>query len=374
MFNRPTSRVAGRALRRRVEQVQAANLVAAEVDRRFEAIWNRVTWGLQFVRPFGRLMAELTTTFAKLDDLPRFLETALAGAVHAGYEYAAEDAVTAMPKPVFRPTAERVQITPWDVARLYQTLTNLGSKPPKEAVLDLLFPALDKPVVDRIVYATGWKARLTGLTKLATPQLLASTIAQQVAAGRGVNHIARELLPQLSGVKSAARRVARTEYLRVAQSAQFNAYENLGTAVIGYQVHGIMDDRIRPEHRIRNGTVYYKTPTGQQKSMKECPHPPMEANGTLAFNCRCFLAPVFSDEPYGTSGVDIHKTPQFDPATVSAWYDTADEGTRRAAVGSGRYNMVAELVGREPVWTDFLIDGGRVGNKSELLNRHRLAV
>lgn len=63
--------------------------------------------------------------------------------------------------------------------------------------------------------------------------------------------------------------------------------------VVGFRVIGILDNRIRPAHRKRHGTAYYFDPRPGQFGIPQMPRPPYEADGTLAYNCRCILTPIF---------------------------------------------------------------------------------
>lgn len=160
------------------------------------------------------------------------------------------------------------------------------------ALFALLFPPPPAEFVNRVVYASGWQDRLLAGTRLGSPETLAQIIATGAMMGQSLDEITRLILPAVENIHTSARRIARTEGLRVAASVQMQAHEQLGDLVIGYRIHATLDDRTRPEHRERDGTVYYRDPGPGQKGMGEMPRPPMEADGTPAFNCRCFLTPV----------------------------------------------------------------------------------
>jgi SPP1 gp7 family putative phage head morphogenesis protein len=164
-----------------------------------------------------------------------------------------------------------------------------------KSMLQMLLPNPSPTELLRIIYDGDWSRRMQNLTSLSSPGTLAQLIAAGVSQNKTPAQIAREIRPAVQGVQSTARRVARTEGLRIAHEIQMNAYEGLGDMVIGYQVHAVLDRATRPEHRKRDKTIYYKRPKPGQKPMSECPKPPLEADGTYAFNCRCFLTPVFGD-------------------------------------------------------------------------------
>jgi len=156
----------------------------------------------------------------------------------------------------------------------------------REEILELLFPPLDVPFIHSIIYATDWRERLQASTRLATPSALASLLAAGVAAGKSQAEIARDLLPLVDGVRSSARRIARTEAIRVAGEGQLAAHERLGPdLVIGYQVRATLDQHTRPHHAARSGTVYYRNPRPGQLGFDKMPRPPIEEDGkTVAFN------------------------------------------------------------------------------------------
>jgi SPP1 gp7 family putative phage head morphogenesis protein len=157
----------------------------------------------------------------------------------------------------------------------------------------VLVKAPDRETVSRIVYSSGWLKRIAAQSKLASPEAIAAIVARGYSEGKNVKQIAADLLPVLQGVQSSARRVARTEGMRIAHEIQFATWEQMGDLVIGYQVHSVHDDHVRPEHKKRDGTIYYKNPKAGQKGIDEMPRPPIEADGSVAHNCRCYLTPVF---------------------------------------------------------------------------------
>ena len=166
---------------------------------------------------------------------------------------------------------------------------------------DILFPPPSEEEVHRIVYSSGWQERLAAATRLAQPETLASIIANGMIQGKDQRQIAQEILPAVQQVRVSARRIARTEALRVAGEMQMQAHEALGDLVVGYQVHSMHDEHVRPWHLQRDGTIYYKSPGPGQKGLPQMPRPPEEAPdpnerppGTpqMAWNCRCFLTPI----------------------------------------------------------------------------------
>lgn len=167
---------------------------------------------------------------------------------------------------------------------------------PAGGLLSLLFPAPTPQRVDQIIYTSGWQERIRSGTGLADPLHLAQRLATGLSLGRSQEEIARDLLPAVQHVQSSARRIARTESMRVAQQIQMDQHEQLGDLVIGWQVHATLDENTRPEHRARDGTIYWLHPKPGQPGLDQRPDPPQEADGTMSWNCRCFLTPVLRDD------------------------------------------------------------------------------
>ena len=71
----------------------------------------------------------------------------------------------------------------------------------------------------------------------------------------------------------------------MAHLIQWENNKAIASLTLGHQVHAQLDQNTRPAHRIRNGNIYYANPEPGQKGLDEMPHPPMEADGSVAFNC-----------------------------------------------------------------------------------------
>ncbi len=135
------------------------------------------------------------------------------------------------------------------------------------------------------------------LTKLFNPDRAAATVWQGIAGGKDRRAIAKDLANVMNRDMVAARRVARTEGLRVATAMQLSASEQIPELITGYQILATLDSRTRPEHRKRHGQIYWRHPNGSQKGFDEMPIPPVDPGGVIAWNCRCVLAPCMTDEP-----------------------------------------------------------------------------
>ena len=142
-------------------------------------------------------------------------------------------------------------------------------KPPTEAEVQAI---LRTPVNGQ-----SWQQEMGQATRLASPETVASGIAQAFAAGQNWREIAKTIRPSLQGVQSSARRVARTFGMQVAHEMQMRSHAQLGDMVIGYQIHALLDQHTRSWHAARSGTIYYAKPGIGQKGYYQMPNPPREA-------------------------------------------------------------------------------------------------
>ena len=171
-----------------------------------------------------------------------------------------------------------------------------GERIPENEWLSLLFPPPSPELVNATVFSSGWVERLAAGSKLGDPAQMAATVATGMMLGHSQQDIARAPLPLVDGVRTSARRVARTEGLRICQAQQMHAAAELGDLVIGYRLIAVLDTRSRSWHAHRNGRVYYIHPEPGQSGLYKMPNPPDEPQdpaerpaGTpqTAPNCRC---------------------------------------------------------------------------------------
>jgi SPP1 gp7 family putative phage head morphogenesis protein len=234
----------------------------------------------------------------------------------------------------------------------------------REIFQAILFPAPPLQRLQQIIYSGAggapWTERLRSETKLAAPDAIANILAAGFAAGLGPRAIAQQLQPVVGDVSATARRIARTEGMRVAHAIQWEANQAIASMTLGHQVHAQLDQNTRPLHRIRNGNIYYADPKPGQRGYDEMPHPPMEADGTVAHNCRCWTSVVLAPPSRITSNpesmklFDDHAAKAIpDPHVYGQWFAQAPEYLRRKAVGTARYSAAKEVMGRDPDWAHF---------------------
>lgn len=246
--------------------------------------------------------------------------------------------------------------------------TDLSDSEQRDLFSKLLFPPLDEGqiagIVFRPVHGLTWLDRLGNATRFATAEQIAPVLIQSYSLGRTQRQIAQDLLPLVDGVMSTARRIARTEGIRIANEAGELADDSLGSLVIGKQILAQLDQNTRPKHRARNGTVYYKRPAPGQLGYKDMPHPPIDEDGTVAWNCRCRLSVVLApsrrilDNPQLMAVFrDAEHKAVADPITYAEWFQRADDKRRRLAVGSRKYAAMQAAMDRTegPIaWEHFL--------------------
>ena len=313
-----TSRLAARARIRQVEIALRADAAAAAADRAILRVWRSIL-GL-----FDQSSWHVAHVF-----IPHNLRAILPAATQAVYNalariarYGRRETVNALrqtlPTPYLRHAATR-RLFPLreDINRdpkpgvIELALRALGLEPmdladqlrepareemederQREIFTKLLFPPPTESevhaIITRPVSGVTWTQRLDGATRAQnfTPQRMAEIVSREFSQGKAPREIAKALEPVVDGFRSTAQRIARTEGMRVAHDVQHQAWEAMGTdLVIGYQLHATLDQHSRSWHAARNGKVYYREPKNGQSGFDEMPRPPLEPDGSVAWNC-----------------------------------------------------------------------------------------
>lgn len=285
--------------------------------------------------------------------------------------------VTGAPAPgddPFRFGVQRIPIRPGVFADIDDEPIRKGrlSKAEFEALLrDLIFPPPSREKIDGWVFASDWAQRLTNLSRqIGDPQRLATDIAVGYAQGENIAQLTKRVRDVAGVASAAAKRIARTEAMRVAGSAQNDSFNALGPLQIGLQHNAQIDQNSRPEHAALNGKIYYFEPEPGQPHVSEMV---IEPGQTRLPNCRCWSSPVLRepdevrddprvrDEFKNASGAEIP-----DPTAYDRWFAQADEPTRKEAVGARRYRTAKEVLGREPDWVDLIDQDGSLLTISQL--------
>lgn len=288
MPSRPNRRLADLGQGRQDDALRRADALCTAVDAAVRAVWLRLLRAL--AAPPGRRPLFHSEVYARAAEVLRHLPRELVGAIEDrlrrlawwGWRSAGGLVIEAVPK-----------------GRLDAEVRDLVLAPPSpEKVARIVFgpPAPGQPT---------WRERVESLTRLADPKQAALTVSTALALGRTPREAAKELLPLVQGSQASARRLARTEAMRVAHEAQMEAWDGLGDLLVGYQVHAQRDRHTRPWHAERDGTVYYRRPAAGQLGLDRMPRPPLESPDPrdrppkaprVAPNCRCFLTPVLRSD------------------------------------------------------------------------------
>lgn len=260
-----------------------AERTANEADRVIRRVWQTILGIVRAGRPWHQTYFALRQALLPLRTVPRVLTADLVRAGQDAHRF------------VGRTIAEKIPVR---MRARVIARRRLVESDPIEDLIALMLPAPSEADVLSVVYQAGWATRFDQFTSLIQPDALAATMASAVTQGRTGAEIIALVRPQVENLRVVARRVARDASLHVAHSMEMKAYESLGADVVtGYTVHSVGDTHVRPEHRKRNGTTYYREPKRRQKGFDEMPRPPFESprdGGKIAFGCRCWLSPVIA--------------------------------------------------------------------------------
>ncbi len=338
------------------DQLTLADSVADAVDRRVRCQWNKIFFALKSKKTQAEKKIIIR---AALYDLWIDSHQEL----KKGFQKIADNSFIASKKIL----GEVIPIGHLNLQTTVKRLTEATKASIKKKMADAIFKPLSPEKVEQIVKGTtagmSWQGRLAQQSNLASPEQLATLVTSGFNAGATPAQLAALIKPQVAGVAASARRIARNESMRIAHETRMEAYEDLGEMVSGYQIHATMDSRVRPEHAARSGTVYSKKPKGNERPMSEMPRPPLEADGTVAHNCRCWITPVLEiqthiEEDPAAKAVFTDAAGRLipNPAVYTQWFDKANQTDKEKVVGVKRLKLMKELVpiGQSIQWGHFI--------------------
>jgi len=157
-----------------------------------------------------------------------------------------------------------------DELRMKLTQTDLipSGEETRYLAKEVVFPPLDAGTVKTILERSNWgdgltyAQRLEGWGRHADFAGIASRLRSGIAAGQNVTELEHSLRP-LMDFDYQARRIARTESLRVAEAANRETWKDLGEDMEGVQIIATIDSHTRPEHAARDGAIFTRDLDGQ---------------------------------------------------------------------------------------------------------------
>lgn len=228
------------------------------------------------------------------NELPKAVGKACYEALHNCGRMSASRVVKALDRAIPRDGGFDVHVKEAVGGAILQAILKPFRKPVariRNIISDMLIEPIKRSVLERIVLggAVVISRLMTTVKQAFSPQRVADILVRDISEGKDRRAQITSLRNELAMPRAAAKRTVRTEGIRVATESNMAAYEELGDITIGYAIHALLDEATRPEHRARNGTIYYKYPVGGQKGISEMPRPPIEPDGSISWNCRCHL-------------------------------------------------------------------------------------
>lgn len=297
------------------------------------------------------------------NELPKAVGKACYEALHNCGRMSASRVVKALDRVIPKDGGFDVQVKEAVGGAILQAILKPFRKPVariRNIISDMLMEPIKRSVLERIVLGGAVAiSRLMSTVKQAfNPQRVADILIRDISGGKDRRAQIASLRNELAMPRAAAKRTVRTEGIRVATESNMAAYEELGEVVIGYSINATLDEVTRPEHRARNGTIYYKYPVGGQKGMNECPRPPIEPDGSIAYSCRCWRAPVF-DKIEGFE-VDMNSPALPSILVYQDWWKNASDAKKRIAVGVRRFNYITQRYGADASYSHFIDADGQL--------------
>jgi len=172
-----------------------------------------------------------------------------------------------------------------------------------------------------------------------------SLVKRAYQEGWDMGRLTSEIRQKTQAASWAARRVARTEIRRGLEFQQFQSITALAKQgdVAGVMICAVMDERTRPEHAFRHGTIFsfsngeiFHDDGVQFPRLPDAP------------NCRCTYVPIFYEDAQGDPdgpGSDAVGNIIANFKTYEQLWQEADERQRRRMIGSERYDYLMDLVG-----------------------------
>ena len=364
-------------------QLEKADRIAYQVKIKLDKIYGQIKWELNNKKTNtlekhrkikGHLYRIIQIAFDTMAD--GFEDMALTSFAEAGHILSRSI-----------PTGHLSLIT--ELKPITEAITQKQKDQIKDAIFDPMAPEKVDTIVKGKTKGLSWQGRLAQQTSLAPPEHLASIVTTGFVSGDTPATLANKILPFVQGIQSTAKRVARNESMRIAHESRMEAYEDLGDMVVGYQIHATMDSRVRPHHAARSGQIYYKNPKAGQLGMDKMPRPPIEEDGSVAHNCRCWITPVLEiqsqieEDPAAKALFTDNKGDLIpNPSVYTTWFKNANKEDQKKVVGAKRIAAVQARIGpsKSIDWSHFvdpktgkLLDADFLANETNEAAEKRVA-
>jgi len=208
----------------------------------------------------------------------------------------------------------------------------------KRTINKTIFPGIPKDKIMQIVMNQSIPSRIFKKMQASgsSPSVIERLIAIQADPAKRLTMVRA----YFDKMRNNAYAIARTGMSAMVSKVGRVVYESLPTDLVGFQVHGILDDRIRPEHRERNGTIYFKKPRYGEPGFDQMPNPPYEADGTIAYNCRCWVTPIMKTDAKKFFDFKGRIIP--DAKIFSKWFSVATKERQVLAIGVKRHQAASK--------------------------------
>lgn len=298
--------LAAQTRQRQAEAIRRSDRVADQAERAVHAWWRELLALLRSAPQLG-LFRLHQAALAHYRRLPVVTGAALRDGLTGLYVWGAESARRGVLRAVPRKTLQAVAVRRIRSGRVHRVTESVGNvallerEPPFPNPLDFLFSnpladflhdpdSIPDDLLAKLLLPTPVRYIIQGRVDrliapflaaprpdLVPPGLFASELVNSYSQGKTLQEIAKELLPIADGVRTSARRVARTWGTAIAQDSQMEVHESLGSElVIGYTLYSVLGANSRQWHKDRHLTTYYRNPGPGQKGFHQMPNPPRE--------------------------------------------------------------------------------------------------
>lgn len=287
----------------------------AERDRRLRsdgAAWDR--WGSAFAdRLTGMLARRKLNARPVLDrmviDAARRLERDLSGLWWWAWESTAGNLVDAVPMPAWIARLSPIDLTEGvadgqllGINQLKKILDATVSRDEaKEIVRKTEFPPPPDWKVRQILTATNAPDGISPMQRIVTvaqddKDSLLSIMTGGIPTGSDGASLIDSLTPQIESlvgnITYKAKRIARTEGVRIAEVAQRESWQDIADLMDGVRTYTADDANVRDQHVHWNGKLFYRQSNGDYVARDGELLPDFPAGP----NCRCWSTPEFRED------------------------------------------------------------------------------